>query len=559
MGDPMKKIISIAFTLFSLASLHLVTFTQEAHGQLRPYRVTDTQVRTLLTRIETNTDTFRNRLNTALDSSSINGSRSEDEVVQYVSDFEQATDQLRERFNGRNLETTDVQEVLGRASYIDRFMRNNRLTTVSQNQWTAVRTDLNTLASYYRVTWNWNNPNWNPSPNFPGNNTGGNYPGNNYPGNNNPGSGWGNNRGDAMLTGTYRLNRSASDDVQRAVGETTGTAPTLGTGRGGRGQNSLIRRLTPPEMMAIQKNNREITIASDMAPQAVITADGIARTETSANGRNTFRTTTSLQGNGFVINTEGDRNNDFYVSFTPQGSNQLRVVRRVYRENTNQTITVASVYDKISPTANWSSIDSGSNTGNYPNDNYPNNNSGADTFIVPDGTRIVGSLENSLSTKTVADGERFTMRVMTPSQYGDAIISGYVSSTERSGRVTGRANMTLNFEEIRLRNGRTYKFAGAATDVKLPNGERVTVNNEGAVREDSQTKKTVVRSGIGAAIGAIIGAVAGGGSGAAIGAAVGAGAGAGSVVIQGRDDLVLNPGTEFVITASAPQNLGSLR
>lgn len=499
-----------------------------------------------------------------MDTSSINGSRSEDQITQYVNEFEQSTDALRQRFDNRSLETTDVQDVLSRASYIDSFMRDYRLTTVAQNQWTTLRNDLNTLAGYYRVSWNWNNPSYYPNPgNTGGNNNTGNNPGN-----------WGNNtnnRWDAALTGTYRLNRAASDDVNTVLADTTTGSgagngrPTFGNNRG-RGQGNLIRRLTPPEMMAIQKNNRQVTIASDMAAQVVINADGVVKTETSANGRTTTRTTASLQGNGLTINTEGDRNNDFYVSFMPQGRDQLRVVRRVYRENTNETITVASVYDKISPTANWSAIDSGGNTGNYPgtnnpgNTNYPgNNNSGATTFIVPDGTRIVGSLEGSLSTKTVTDGERFTMRVISPSQYSDAVISGYISSTERSGRVTGRANMTLNFEEIRLRNGRTHKFAGAATDVRLPNGEKITVNNEGSVRDNNQGTKTAVRSGIGAAIGAIIGAVAGGGSGAAIGAGVGAGVGAGSVIVQGRDDLVLTSGTEFVITASAPQNLGSLR
>ena len=63
----------------------------------------------------------------------------------------------------------------------------------------------------------------------------------------------------------------------------------------------------------------------------------------------------------------------------------------------------------------------------------------------------------------------------------------------------------------------------------------------------------MTRTGIGAAIGAVIGAVAGGGKGAAIGAAVGAGVGAGSVFIQGRNDLDLMYGTEFVIRVSAPR------
>lgn len=536
----MRKFLLTGLVSIAFLGLQFVTTVQTTHGQLRPYRVTDNQVRSLLTRIETKTDVFRNRLNNALDVSSVNGSQTEDQITGYVNEFEQATDRLRERFDSGSIANADVQEVLSRGSTIDRFMRNTRLTTAAQNQWTSLKTDLNTLATYYRVTWNWNNPTYT---------TGNNFPNNNYP---NTGSNAGRGYwGDAMLTGTYRLNRSASDDVQAAVDRVN----TSSTGRG-RGQG-LIRRLTPPETLVIQKNNRQVTIASDMAPQAIITADGVARSETSANGR-TIRTTATSLNNGLAVNYEGDRGmNDFYVSFVPSRSGQMRVTRRVYRENDNQTISVTSVYDKISPTADWSlantnTYNTGQNTGGGYTTTYGD-------FIIPNGTRIVGVLDNMISTRTTANGEKFTMRVISPAQYSGAVITGYVSNAERSGRVTGRANMTMNFEEIRMSNGRTYKFAGAAEEVRLPNGEKVGVSNEGVVRDSNQTSKTAIRTGIGAAIGAIIGAVAGGGSGAAIGAGVGAGAGAGSVILQGRDDLRLDSGTEFVITASAPQNVGGLR
>ena len=116
----------------------------------------------------------------------------------------------------------------------------------------------------------------------------------------------------------------------------------------------------------------------------------------------------------------------------------------------------------------------------------------------------------------------------------------------RSGKVKGRAEMALELDRIRLRDGRTTYFDGYIESVRTRNGEIVNVDNEGRVQADtSQTERTVTRTGIGAAIGAMIGAIADGGKGAAIGAAVGAGAGAGSVFIQGRDDLDLSGGTEF--------------
>ena len=112
--------------------------------------------------------------------------------------------------------------------------------------------------------------------------------------------------------------------------------------------------------------------------------------------------------------------------------------------------------------------------------------------------------------------------------------------------------MTLNFDRIRLRNDRSYPFAGLVESVRTTQGV-VSVDNEGSVRDNNQTTKTAERAAIGTAVGAIIGAIAGGGKGAAIGAIVGAGGGAGSVYVQGRDDLDLTRGTELTIRSSGPR------
>ena len=176
-------------------------------------------------------------------------------------------------------------------------------------------------------------------------------------------------------------------------------------------------------------------------------------------------------------------------------------------------------------------------------------------FIVPDGVLLSARLNQPLSTKNTREGERFTLNVIEPGQYRGAVIEGVVARSDRSGRVSGRADMTLDFERIRTRDGRTHNFAGTIENVLLPNGERVRVDREGNVEEDkSQTSRTVTRSAIGGAIGAVIGAIAGGGKGAAIGGAVGVGAGAGSVFIEGRDDLELPSGAEIAIRTSAPRN-----
>jgi uncharacterized protein YcfJ len=113
----------------------------------------------------------------------------------------------------------------------------------------------------------------------------------------------------------------------------------------------------------------------------------------------------------------------------------------------------------------------------------------------------------------------------------------------------------MDFDSIQYR-GRTYSFAGIIDSAREADGDTINISNEGNVRDGNQTTKTVTRAGIGAVLGALIGAIAGGGDGAAVGAAVGAGAGAGSVLIQGRDNLQLESGTQFTITATGPATVG---
>jgi hypothetical protein len=220
------------------------------------------------------------------------------------------------------------------------------------------------------------------------------------------------------------------------------------------------------------------------------------------------------------------------------------------------------VYDRTSNTPqfdNYSETRGGrggsANRGRSANRNgFPAESAPSTSSLVPDGTQVLAVLNENLSTKQARDGDRVTLTVRSPAQYADATIEGTLTGVARSGQLSGRAEMSFDFNTIRLRNGRASDFAGSIESVKLTNGDTVRVDNEGAVQDEgSQTQRTVVSSGIGAAIGAVIGAIAGGGSGSAIGAAVGAGAGAGSVFIQGRNDLDMTSGTEFQIRARAPQ------
>jgi outer membrane lipoprotein SlyB len=141
--------------------------------------------------------------------------------------------------------------------------------------------------------------------------------------------------------------------------------------------------------------------------------------------------------------------------------------------------------------------------------------------------------------------------VLDPSDYADAVIEGHIAQLNKSGKASGKTELSLAFDSIQLRDGRTGRFAAQVE--KVYESETVkTVDEEGNVETGSRTKDTATRTAGGAALGAIIGAVAGGGKGAAIGAAIGAGVGVGSVFIQDGKDLVLDPGTEILVRSASP-------
>ena len=355
-----------------------------------------------------------------------------------------------------------------------------------------------------------------------------------------------------QLTGTWNLDTSRSDDVRAAIDRAAINRNT----NADRIRQRLEDRLQPPSSLSIEQSGRRISLASSTAPQVSFDADGRARSETNANGR-TIQTTASLNGSVLTIRTQGDRASDFQVTFRPvDNGRSLQVTRRLYNDRLTQPLETLSFYTRTSDVARW---DGNSNV--YPDattvarrDNRRRNN----VANIPSDTILTATLNESLNTKVAKDGDRFTLTVASPAEYSGAVIEGYLTRVERSGRVTGSPEIGFEFDTIRLRNSGTYDFSGYIEQVRTPTGNKVKVDNEGSVKEKSgQTERTVVRSGIGAAIGAIIGGITGGGEGAAIGAAVGAGAGAGSVIVQGRDDLQLDNGTEFTIHTSNNTRISS--
>ncbi len=491
-----------------------------------PYRVSDVQLEAVLRRIESKSDTFRTSLDRALDRSRFDNTNRENNINEFVKDFENETDMLRRKFDGRTSVDMDVSNLLIRAARIDDFMRRNlRRETVAQRDWRGLRSELNLLSSYYGLGFNLDNRRDMPA--YTALEGGGVL-----------------TTTDARFTGTYRLNFNQSDNAKTIADTATRYANVNSRARI---NDNLVRRLTAPEMLAVQRQGMRVIFASTVAPQVTLEVDNMEHIESYPNGRQS-RVRASFTGDTLNIVSNGDRSNDFTITLTSlDGGRRMLVTRSLYAEGLNQTVQVKSYYDRTDDQAQFNIYNS------VPTYTGVNTNV-INSFYIPDNTIVSAVLNNDLSTRTAKDGDRFTMTVRGPNQYAGAIIEGYVSNANRSGRISGRSEINFNYETIRLSNNQTYRFAGMTDSVRTTSGETVRVDNEGTVEDSNQTNQTIGRTAIGTGIGAILGAIIGGGKGAAIGAAVGAGAGAGSVYIQGRDDLELRNGAEFTIRASAPRS-----
>ena len=483
-------------------------------------RLTDQQLRDLANRIDSGAGTFRASLAQPANRSRIGDQRWNADINQSVMDFLQATRRLRDLANRRQAGVPDVEDVLRRGTSIDSVMQRYEWSPQAEQQWSALSADLDVLARAFNVAWNWNPPGYT--------------------------TGWPAIRISDRLTGTYQLDVVRSDDPRRAAELAVRSVPP---GQQQRTYQSLLARLEAPDQIAIERRSSRVTMASTRGPRVTIDANGSDRRE-QWDAERTMTTRATLTGDRLVVATTGHRGSAFTAAYEPAGNGgSLQMALTIDDERLARPVTVRSVYRRTSDQPRWD-IEGGSDRASYgpppPRAGLPE----------PDSIRFVAVLNDALSTVNARDGDVFTMTARSPSRFEGAVIQGFVSTVGQSGRMSGRAGMTLTLESIRLRDGRAYEFQGMIEDVNTPDRQSVRVDREGVIdSQDSQAQKVVERSAMGAALGALIGAVAGGGKGAAIGAAIGAGGGAGTVMIEGRDRLDLPRGTEVTLISSGPGRL----
>ena len=149
------SILKSSVSMFILLAFSIV-FGLSVQAQQQTNRYNTREVGNILLRLERSSSRFRNSLNVALVQGTVDQTRPQNDISTFEPGFQLAIKQFRDQFTRRLAVATDVESILQKASPINSFITQNTLNPRVKNDWTSVRTDLNTLASAYGVSWQWN-------------------------------------------------------------------------------------------------------------------------------------------------------------------------------------------------------------------------------------------------------------------------------------------------------------------------------------------------------------------------------------------------------------------
>jgi BON domain len=161
-------------------------------------------------------------------------------------------------------------------------------------------------------------------------------------------------------------------------------------------------------------------------------------------------------------------------------------------------------------------------------------------IVVPAGTVLTVTIDQSLSSKTSKAGQAFAASLTQPvSVDGKTAIpkgshvTGTVITAKEKGKIKGEGELSISLISVTIR-GQNYPIHTASLDS--------TAKGKG--------KRTAVTTGGGAAGGALIGGLAGGGKGAGIGALVGAAGGFVGGALTGNKQIEIPAETALTFTLS---------
>jgi hypothetical protein len=154
----------------------------------------------------------------------------------------------------------------------------------------------------------------------------------------------------SRLNGTYRFDRTRSEDARAAAERATNKLPP---GIRALIFDDVLARLASPDTLAIEQRGSNVSIVSSSAPRITLDANGQERSESIGDER-TMRARATIDGDTLDVNTSVDGSSDFNVTFESlDKGRRLGVTRRIFNAQLDQPIVVKSFYDKSSNIAQW--------------------------------------------------------------------------------------------------------------------------------------------------------------------------------------------------------------
>ena len=186
--------------------------------------------------------------------------------------------------------------------------------------------------------------------------------------------------------------------------------------------------------------------------------------------------------------------------------------------------------------------------------------SDANQLSIPSGTKVPLALKQSVSTKNARAGDAVYAVTTFPVVVNERIVipagtyvQGRISSVQRGGHVKGRAEVLMHFSTLIYPSGYTVVLPGAVENV--PGAEKTSMKDEeGTIRQDSQTGEKAKTVATAAGTGALVGGLSNGAKGGLIGAGVGGAVGTAIGLFTRGSDVRMDAGTtlEMVIQREVP-------
>ncbi len=187
------------------------------------------------------------------------------------------------------------------------------------------------------------------------------------------------------------------------------------------------------------------------------------------------------------------------------------------------------------------------------------------SLTIPAGTKVPVALKHAISTKSGREGDSVYAETTFPVVQDNRVlipagtyVQGKISHIQRPGRIKGRAEVLIHFTTLIYPSGYTVMLPASVENV--PGAEKTSIKDEeGTIRQDSQTGQKVGTVAGTAATGAVVGGLSRGGKGAAIGAGIGGAAGTAIALLTRGNEVKLDAGTTIEMIIQRPVPLDASR